>query len=284
MKKRSPIEVVAHRGAGQGLIQPNAPPENTLAAYHWAWREGVDACELDVHLTSDGKLIVIHDDTTNRTTNANWVVAEHTQDELRSLDAGRWKGPQWAGIQLPLLEEMIDTIPDGKRLYIELKLGPPVVPELKRIVSESGKKPSQLPIISFDIDGITEAKKQLPDHECYLIVVFETDYPNGQWHVLYDEGPVFRTVTKPADPAGLDALIRLVKDANLDGIDTTFAQPRGLMRRVIKENMKSMVWFVDDPEVAVEMVDLGLPGITTDIPVTIRQALHKAGIKTGPKG
>lgn len=277
------IEVVAHRGTGQGFVQPNAAPENTLPAFLTAWQEDIDACELDIHLTKDNQLIVIHDDTTNRTTNANWAVAEHTLEELRSLDAGRWKGPQWAGIPLPTLDEVMATIPDGKRLFIELKLGPPVVPELKQAIARSGKHPTQLVIISFDIDGIAEAKKQLPEHECYLLVVFQEDYPNGYWDVLYDEGPVFRTVTKPADPAGLDALIALARSANLDGIDTTFAQPRGLTRRLKAEGMKSVVWVVDDPEVAVEMVGLGITSVTTDTPVAIRRALHDAGIATGPR-
>jgi glycerophosphoryl diester phosphodiesterase len=278
------VEVIAHRGAGQAFVQPEGPPENTLPAFEQGWREDVDACELDVHLTRDGQVIVIHDDTTNRTTNADWVVADRTLEELRGLDAGRWKGPQWAGIRLPTLEEVIDTIPDGKRLFLEIKTGPQILPGLKRVVSGSGKRPSQLPIISFDIDAIAAAKRELPEHECYLLVAFDADYPNGTWQVYYNEGPGFRAVTKPADPAGLDALVELARSAGLDGIDSSFNQPRGFSRRLQHEGMKQVVWTVDDPEVALEMVDLGIASLTTDVPAATRKALHHAGIPTGLKG
>jgi glycerophosphoryl diester phosphodiesterase len=278
------VEVVAHRGAGQAFVQPDGPPENTLPAFEKGWRDGADACELDVHLTRDGKVIVIHDDTTKRTTNADWIVADHTLQALRGLDAGRWKGPGWAGIRLPTLEEVIDTVPHGKRLFVEIKTGPQIVPALASVLSGSGKRPSQLPLISFDIDTITAAKQALPAHECYLLTVLDADFPNGTWQVSYDEGPDFREVTKPADPAGLDALIRLVRSAGLDGIDSSFIQPRGLSRRLQREGMKQVVWTVDDPEVALEMVDLGIPSLTTDVPDAIRKALHEAGLPTGPKG
>ncbi len=98
---------------GQGFVESSSPPENTLPAFKAGWETGAYGCELDVHVTTDGQIIVIHDSTTNRTTNASWVVAEHSADDLRSLDAGRWKALRWAGTRLPLLSEVLAIIPDG---------------------------------------------------------------------------------------------------------------------------------------------------------------------------
>ncbi len=98
-------EIVAHRGAGQGFVQPQTPPENTLPAFDWAWRHA-DAAELDVRLTRDRRLVVIHDATTRRTANADWQVADRTLAESQQLDAGSWKSPHFAGVRLPSLEWM----------------------------------------------------------------------------------------------------------------------------------------------------------------------------------
>lgn len=280
-----PIEIIAHRGAGQGFVQPDAPPENTLPALQWAWSRDVDACEIDARVTADGRLIVAHDETTNRTTDRRgWRIGERTLEELQRLDAGSWKGPEWRGTQMPTLEEAIDTIPDCRRLLVELKAGPRSIPELGRIVAAAGKRPEQIAIISFCVETAREAKRALPDHASYLVVAFDGNSGPGRWSVIHEEGDALHTVVKPADGPGLDALIALMAAAGLDGIDTSFAQPGGLMRRIRSAGLASAVWTVNDPELAIEMVSLGITSITTDTPLAIRDALHAANIPTGPCG
>lgn len=268
----SKVQVVAHRGMGQGFVQPDAPPENTLPAFNEGWKIA-KACELDVHLTRDGQVIVIHDDTTNRTTNASWTVRDRFSAELRSLDAGRWKSQTWAGTRLPLIEDVLDSMPDDCELFIELKDGPQVVPPTAEIVRQSGKA-ERVVFISFDIDTIALAKQEMPDNDCLLIVVFEADYDRGGWKVLYDEGPGFRTVSKSYVE---DDLIALVKQYNLTGIDTSFAVPPSLVTRLAAEKLRSVVWTVDEPNIALDMVRLGIHTITTDRPQPIRDALIAAG-------
>jgi glycerophosphoryl diester phosphodiesterase len=266
------IQVVAHRGMGQGFVQPDAPSENTLPAFAEGWKI-CRACELDVHLTKDGQVIVIHDDTTNRTTNASWIVRDRFAAELRSLDAGRWKAQKFAGTRLPLIEDVLDAMPDGCQLFIELKDGPQVVPPTAEIVRQSGKA-AQVVFISFDIDTIMLARHEMPENDCLLIVVFEADYDHGSWKVLYDEGPGFRTVTKAYVE---DDLIALVKQYGLSGIDTSFAVPPSLITRLHEENLRPVVWTVDDPSIAIDMAKLGVTTITTDRPEPIRDALLDAG-------
>src|SRR5437763_12477335 len=167
----SKVQVVAHRGMGQCFVQPDAPHENTLPAFAEGWKIA-RACELDVHLTKDGQVIVIHDDTTNRTTNASWTVRDRFAAELRSLDAGRWKAQKWAGTRLPLLDDVLEAMPADCQLFIELKDGPQVVPATAELVRQSGKA-AQVVLISFDIDTIMAARQELPENDCLLIVVFE---------------------------------------------------------------------------------------------------------------
>jgi glycerophosphoryl diester phosphodiesterase len=245
----SAIEIIAHRGAGQSNLQPDTPPENTLPAFAYAWSPEVnaDAAELDIHLTRDGEIIVIHDDTTDRTTNSAWVVEEHTLAGLRRLDAGSWKAPQFAGIRLPTLEEVIETVPAGKRLFTEIKAGPQIVDRLAQVVRGSGKSAAQLPLISFNADAIRRAKQKLPEHECYLLVSSEFD--------------------------GLDALIQLVKSSGLDGIDAGYPLPCGLLDRIRDHHLKSVVWTVNDVQAAREMIQAGVRSITTDFPRQMRAAL-----------
>lgn len=266
------IQIVAHRGMGQGFVQPDAPPENTLPAFAEGWKI-VRACELDVHLTKDGQVIVIHDDTTNRTTNGSWTVRDRYASELRSLDAGRWKAQKWAGTRMPLIEDVLEVMPEGCQLFIELKDGPQVVPPTAELVRQSGKS-AQVVFISFDIDTIMLARQEMPENDCLLIVVFEADYNNGRWNVLYDEGPGFRTVTKAYVE---DDLIALVKQYGLNGIDTSFACPPSLITRLLDEKLRPVVWTVDEPSIALDMVRLGVDTITTDRPAPIRAALIAAG-------
>src|SRR4051812_25828579 len=139
----SAVEIVAHRGESFDA------PENALAAFRLAWERHDDAIELDVHLTSDGQLIVCHDPDTKRTTGVRKVIKDTPLAELRTLDAGRWKGPQWAGEKLPTLDEVLATIPAKGRCFVEIKVGPEAVPAVAKAVKASGKRPEQLVIISF---------------------------------------------------------------------------------------------------------------------------------------
>jgi glycerophosphoryl diester phosphodiesterase len=95
------LMVIAHRGASSYV------PENTFAAFDLALQMGVRHIELDVQLTSDGHLVVIHDDTVDRTTNGSGLVTRHTLESLRGLDAGSWFGTRFAGECIPLFDEVL---------------------------------------------------------------------------------------------------------------------------------------------------------------------------------
>jgi glycerophosphoryl diester phosphodiesterase len=107
---------IAHRGASGTF------PENTLSAFRAAIDAGADMCELDVQLTRDGAVVVIHDDTVERTTDGNGEVAKLTLEELKRLDAGaKFKGGAIKGERIPTLDEVFDVTSGKCGLNIELK-------------------------------------------------------------------------------------------------------------------------------------------------------------------
>jgi glycerophosphoryl diester phosphodiesterase len=116
----------AHRGS------MDTYPENTLPAFREAIRSGAHMIEFDVQLTKDNKLVVIHDNTVDRTTNGSGKVSELTLDQIRKLDAGSWKSPDFKGEKVPTLSEVLDIMPLNVWLNIHLKGDA----ELGRIVAE----------------------------------------------------------------------------------------------------------------------------------------------------
>ncbi len=109
------IKIVAHRGANKFA------PENTLAAIKKALDIGVDMIEIDVHLTKDNQLIVIHDETLERTTNGSGRISGHTLLELKELDAGSWFSKDFIGEPLPTLDEVLEVINGQTTCLIEIK-------------------------------------------------------------------------------------------------------------------------------------------------------------------
>lgn len=122
INQNSPV-IIAHRGAA------DVAPENTLAAFRRAVELGADGIELDVHLTLDGYLVVIHDYTINRTARmpnddvlpAEINIADSTLYELRQFDFGIWFAPEFAGERIPILTEVLDAVPINTIVNIEIK-------------------------------------------------------------------------------------------------------------------------------------------------------------------
>ena len=96
-------------------------PENTLAAFRKALEVGADAVELDVRLTRDRHVVVIHDRRLERTTTGHGAVGSHTLKEVKHLDAGSWYGPQFSGEQVPTLVEVFEALPVHFPIYVEIK-------------------------------------------------------------------------------------------------------------------------------------------------------------------
>lgn len=110
------IYVAGHRG------WPAKYPENTMESFRAAEALGIDQIELDVRITKDGELVIIHDETVDRTTNGTGLVCEYTLDELKALDAGGYKGDEFIGCQIPTFIEFMDFIKGNSIITVDIEL------------------------------------------------------------------------------------------------------------------------------------------------------------------
>lgn len=250
------VQIVAHRGASYDA------PENTLAAEKLAWAQQADVVETDIYLTKDGKIIAIHDGTYKRTTGKNAKIASLTQAEARSLDAGSWKGAQFAGEKLPTLEEQIALIPAGKRLFVEIKVGAELVSELARVFAATGADERNITIISFNYDALREVRKRLPKLPTQYLVgykVQDQQKPGAKRQPTLDE------VIAQATAAGLTGL----------DLQSTWPLTSDDVRKIRAAGLQLHVWTIDDVDIAKRWKVLGADSITTNRPGWLREQLQK---------
>jgi glycerophosphoryl diester phosphodiesterase len=243
-------EFIAHRGASHDA------PENTLAAVNLAWKQKADAVEVDVHLSKDGKIVAIHDDSTKKTGGRDRKVKEQTLAELRELDVGSFKGEAFKGEPIPTLEEVFKTVPEDKALFVEIKCGPEIADLLADLIRRTGMQPKQVVIISFDIRVVEAAKKKLPRHKVYWLSDIERDKKTHRW--------------KPS----VEELIAKAKKAGVDGLNVyaCAAVDAAFVQKVKEAGLGGLyVWTVNDPKEAKRLIEAGVAGITTDRPAWLKE-------------
>ncbi len=221
---------IGHRGASRAF------PENTLAAFRAACDAGADMCELDVQLSRDGAVVVIHDDTVDRTTNGRGAVAELTLAELKSLDAGR-------GERIPTLEEVFATTAGRCGLNVELKI-PGLEPQVAEIMRKYDAIETSM-VSSFDW-GALEAMRTIA--------------PEIRAGVLAEKKP----------ERMLEAAARLHAYAVNPRFD--LATPDFCIAAHAR-GFKVLVWTVDRPEQMRALIDAGVDGIMTNYPDRMRSVL-----------
>lgn len=243
--------IIAHRGASHDA------PENTLASVRLGFTQGADAVEIDVQQSRDGHIMVIHDAHTGRTAGLKRRVGAQTLVELRTLDAGRWKHRRWAGEKIPMLSEVLDVVPAGRRLFVEIKSGPESVPEFVGTVKRSGRKPAEVVPIGFDLTTMKLVKWALPRCEVCWVQGFRRGW-SGRW--------------RPT----AEALIRQARGAGLDGLDLGVRGPvnAAFTAQVHEAGLKLYIWTVDDPTRARALAAAGVDGLTTNRPGWLRQQLQ----------
>ncbi len=245
--------IVAHRGASHDA------PENTLAAFRLAWKQGADGIEGDFYLSKDGQIVCIHDKTTERTGDRNLGVAQSTRAQLKQVDVGKWRGEQFAGESLPTLSEVIATVPAGKKIVIELKIGPEIVAPMKQILDKSKLKDDQIVIISFDEKTIAESKRLLPKIKAHWLTSYKQKTVDGPWSPTAEE--VVKTVQRcHADGVGTQGDCDVLTDDFLES----------LKKGGVNEYH---VWTIDDPAIAKYFQSKGAFGITTNRPEYLRREL-----------
>jgi len=224
---------VAHRGA------PRYAPENTLAAFRLALEEGARSIECDVQRTKDGHLVVIHDQTVDRTTDGHGPVGSFTLNELRRLDAGRWFAPDFGGERIPLLDEVLTLLRGRALLRLEIKNAPTIYGGIEEQVVDAIRRQrmeEDVLVTSFD-------------HESVRVVrTLSQQIATG---IIYTA----RLVDAPAAAraAGADALC----------INWAYVT-RGVVAHAHREGLRVFAWPVDDEERFRHCLDCGVDGITSN--------------------
>ena len=243
------VEIIAHRGASADA------PENTLAAFNLAWEQGADAIECDVQLSKDNVLMVIHDDDTRRTTGNRGKVSLQTSQALNSMDAGRWKHARWDGETLPTLAAVLASVPEGKRIFVEIKAGSEALDPLVSSLESSSLAASQTLLISFDAVLIEALRRRLPDRPAGWIV----DRP---W-----KAPRFEKVIQRAQAAGIPNLC----------FSVAWPLTASMVNTLHEAGLGVYIWTVDDPRTASLLIEAGVNGIITNVPGRLIAAWTKSG-------
>ena len=255
-------KVIAHRGASYDA------PENTLAAFRLAWKQGADGIEGDFYLTEDGEIVCLHDPDTGRTGDRKLSVGQSTLEQLRTIDVGISKGEKFRGERIPTLAEVLAVVPAGKRIFIEVKCGPQILPALKRNLHQSHLLPEQIAIISFHRSVIEAVRKELPEMRAYWL--YSMPAPNEAKWTRFDPAPVLETLHE-IGASGLDLGAekgRVTKDE--------VAQLRSA-------GYEFHCWTVDDGPLAREYQTLGVDSITTNRPALMRKILAAGNAPAEPR-
>lgn len=237
---------IAHRGASA------LAPENTIAAFEKAVELGADAIELDLHISRDGELVIIHDDTLDRTTDGHGPVHARSLQELRQLDAGRWFGESFAGQRIPMLAEVLERFAGTIPLALEVKAGSAFFRGIEeRVISvlREHQVISQVAVASFDHHALLKLKELEPSLRTAALLVG-------------------RPMSMPiiARECGADAMALECGLITRREVDACRAV-----------GLQVMAWVVNEPARMRYFIDLGVDGIITDRPDLLRQAMTEHG-------
>lgn len=253
--RRRPL-VWAHRGAS------SAAPENTLAAFRKGLEVGADGVELDVHLTLDGHVVVIHDPSVNRTTNGRGRVADLSLAAIQALDAGGRFSPEFAGERVPTLEEVLAVVMDwpcDRRVLIELK-GP--FSGLPSLVSRFVTQAPYYPRLPAAVVKLLEPYKGQVAEGRILAQSFYKPYLDELRAMLPD-----LTLLYLACPLFLER--ERVMDSNLalDGVAVMHASLSEVSVAKLRQRHRHIfAWTVDSELDLVRLLGLGVDGLISNCP------------------
>ncbi|NMP38537.1 MAG: glycerophosphodiester phosphodiesterase [Clostridiales bacterium] len=244
-------KVIAHRGASKVC------PQNTIPAFKKAVEMGADGFENDVHLTKDGRIVVCHNYNIDDTSNGSGYINDLTFDELRSYDFGSYFSADFAGTQIPTLEEFLDVARDGDIEVINIEIKGPrdgnleIVKKTIDMVKDFGLF-DRLLISSFDDKSLLACKQIDPRTQTGLL--YSPDSPIIER--IFDDQLGF------AESLGCDAVHPLFFYVDEDYVADSH-----------KRGMKVNPWTTDTEMIINGMLDCGCDGLITDYPDLARKII-----------
>ncbi len=236
--------IFGHRGAMAHA------PMNTMASFELAKSQGADGIELDVHLSRDGKLVVIHDATVNGTTDGQGKVADLTLEQLKRLDAGAWFSDEFAGQRIPTLVEVFDAFGDGLFINVEIKSSRETVDRLEKALADCVRRYNmreRIIVSCFDPVTLRRVKQLMP--MVLMGFLYVPDMPAAHFSPLNE----FRLEARHPRHEMVD---------------------EGYMKWARAQGYFVNVWTVNDPQRALELKRLGVNTVMTDDPAAIVSALR----------
>jgi glycerophosphoryl diester phosphodiesterase len=251
--------VIAHRGG------PSLGPESTLYTFRKAVKLGVDVLEMDVRSTRDGQLIILHDDTVSRTTNATGPAQNYTLVDLKKLDAAhRWSPDNGQtfplrnkGVQIPTLSEVFEAFPQTK-LNLEIKEArSSTIQSLCRLIRDH-QMTNNVVVASFDTDSLKEFRELCPQ--------VATSAGASEARLFFGLQKAYLEAAYSPDAQVLQVPEALgdLRIVNKRFIDAAHAR-----------NMRVQVWLVNDVRSMQRLLELGVDGIMTDYPQRLMEVLKK---------
>lgn len=252
--------VFAHRGGG-GLF-----PENTLEAFKYSADLGVDVLELDIHSTSDGKLVVLHDRTVDRTTNGQGNVKDLTLEDLKRLDAGyrfTTDGGQTfpfrgKGITVPTLEEILAAFP-ATTFNIEPKQQTPSITKSLCAILREKNATGNVIVGSFRQEVLDEFRA-----ECSEVATSASPSEASKFLAYYKTG-IAASYTPPMQALQIPENLGYLNVVSKDFVEAAH-----------KLNLKVHVWTINKPEDMQRLLDIGVDGIMTDYPDRLLNLLNSS--------
>jgi glycerophosphoryl diester phosphodiesterase len=247
------MRIIAHRGFS------GRAPENTLAAIREAIDIGADMAEIDVTLSSDGEIVVVHDETLQRTTNGSGPVSEHTLRELKELDAGSWFSPRFAAETIPTLEEVLTAVKGRILLNIEIKseaveggIAAKVVATVRRF-----EMTDQVVISSFAPTALEQVRGLSPD--LVTAVLYKPEFHRGldTVEIVGDLGASAFNIKRQRLTA---KMLKRCGEHSIPVAVYTVNKKRH-MRRMMRKGVAAI--FTDHPDRGMEVLEKHRPSATT---------------------
>jgi len=241
------VQVIAHRGASF------AAPENSLAAIDLAVHEGADWIEIDVQLTSDGEVVVIHDKDLMRVANQDVKVGETTVHDLKQIDVGSWFDKTFANERIATLDEVLDLCRDRAKVNIELKYASAdgaLEAAVAKTVDRNGMS-QQIVVMSLDQAAVNRMKSLRPKWRVGLLMTVS----------------VTKTKNIPADFLAVNAAF----------------VSRSFILTAHNNGKEVFVWTVNDTATMSTMISRGVDGLITDKPALAKSVLKQRASLSPPE-